>query len=509
MDFDLAGLPSDVSALQALVRQLAEAVNAQELKIAQLEARLARLKRMQFSRSSEKIGRDIEQLELELDELHEEHGEQAAQRPAALPNPADKPGRKPLPAHLPREQEVHEPACICPNCGGAMRKLGEDVTEVLEYVPSSFKVIRHVRPKLSCRICETIVQAAMPSLPIERGRPGPGLLAHVLVSKYADHLPLYRQAEIYARQGVDLERSTLADWVGRAAALIDPLVQALRKDMMASDVLHGDDTPMPVLAPGTGKTKTGRLWAYVRDERPHQGKRASAAVFFYSPDRKGEHAALHLKPFQGVLHADGYAGFNALFEAGAVTEAACFAHVRRKFFDVHAANASPIAKQALDRIASLYAVEAEARGRPPPARHQLRQQRSKPLLDELKAWLTATRPKLSPKSELAAAIRYALARWPALTRYVDDGRLEIDNNAAERAIRPLAIGRNNYLFAGSDAGGRRAAALYSLIETAKLNQVDPEAYLRDVLARIADHPITRIADLLPWNWMPLKTPQAA
>jgi hypothetical protein len=280
------------------------------------------------------------------------------------------------------------------------------------------------------------------------------------VSKYADHLPLYRQSEIYARQGVELKRSTLADWVGRAAALVDPLVEALRKDVMASDVLHGDDTPVPVLAPGTGKTKTGRLWAYVRDERPHQGKRAPAAVFFYSPDRKGEHPACHLKPFKGVLHADGYAGFNAIFEAGAITEAACFAHVRRKFFDVHAANGSPIAKEALDRLASLYGIETEARGRPPPERRRLRQQQSKPLLDDLKAWLAATRPKLSPKTELATAIRYALARWPALTRYLDDGRLEIDTNAAERAIRPLALGRKNYLFAGSDAGGRRAATPY-------------------------------------------------
>lgn len=509
MGIDLADLPSDVAALQALVRRFAEAVNAQELKIAQLEARIARLKRIQFGRSSEKIARDIEQLELELDELHEDHAERAVKRPTPLQNLLDKPCRKPLPPHLAREEEVHEAACTCPSCGGAMRKLGEDVTEVLEYVPSSFKVIRHRRPKMSCRVCETIVQAAMPSLPIERGRPGPGLIAHVLVSKYADHLPLYRQSEIYARQGVELRRSTLADWVGRAAALVDPLVEALRKDVMASDVLHGDDTPVPVLAPGTGKTKTGRLWAYVRDERPHQGKRAPAAVFFYSPDRKGEHPACHLKPFKGVLHADGYAGFNAIFEAGAITEAACFAHVRRKFFDVHAANGSPIAKEALDRLASLYGIETEARGRPPPERRRLRQQQSKPLLDDLKAWLAATRPKLSPKTELAAAIRYALARWPALTRYLDDGRLEIDNNAAERAIRPLALGRKNYLFAGSDAGGRRAAAVYSLIGTAKLNGIDPETYLRDVLARIPDHPINRTADLLPWNWIRPETAQAA
>jgi len=251
-----------------------------------------------------------------------------------------------------------------------MRRLGEDVTEVLEYVPASFKVIRHVRPKLSCRMCETIVQAPMPSLPIERGRPGPGLLAHVLVAKYADHLPLYRQSGIYAREGVELERSTLADWVGRSAALLDPLVACLRKEVMASDVLHGDDTPVPVLAPGLGKTRTGRLWTYVRDERPHGGQRPPAAAFFYSPDRKGVHPQSHLKTFKGVLHADGYAGFNGVFETGLVTEAACWAHVRRKFFDVHAATASPIAREALDRIGALYKIESDIRGKPPDERQR-------------------------------------------------------------------------------------------------------------------------------------------
>jgi transposase len=302
-------------------------------------------------------------LELALDELHEEEGAQAAERPAAVEALIDnKAKRRPLPAHLPREEEVHQPSCTCPNCGAEMRKLGEDVREVLEYVPASFKVIRHVRPKLSCRKCETIVQAPMPSLPIERGRPGPGLLAHVLVAKYADHLPLYRQSGIYAREGVDLDRSTLADWVGHSAALLDPLVAALRKDVMASPVLHGDDTPVPVLAPGLGKTKTGRLWAYVRDERPHGGTPPPAAAYFYSEDRKGEHPKAHLNAFTGALHADGYAGFNAIFEAGKVTEIACWAHVRRKFFDVHAANASPLAKEALERIGALYGIEERIRG---------------------------------------------------------------------------------------------------------------------------------------------------
>ncbi|MDE2498568.1 MAG: IS66 family transposase [Alphaproteobacteria bacterium] len=499
MKLDLSALPTDVAVLQDLVREQAALLQSKDLEIKRLAARLDKLKRMQFGRSSEKIAGEIEQLELLLDDLHENKGA-AVERPAPVLGTTQKPVRRPLPEHLPREELTHAAACVCPKCGGELRRLGEDVTEVLEYVPASFKVIRHVRPKFSCRRCEGITQAPMPSLPIERGRPGPGLLAHVLVSKYADHLPLYRQSEIYAREGIDLERSTLGDWVGGLASLLAPLVEALRKDVMASDVLHGDDTPVPVLAPGTGKTKTGRLWTYVHDERSHAGERPAAAVFFYSPDRKGERPQDHLKTFKGVLHADGYAGFNALFETGDIVEAACWAHVRRKFYDVHAANGSPVAKEALDRIGALYGVEDEARGRPPDERRRLRQQRAKPLLDALHAWLAVTKQKLSPKTELAAAIRYALGRWTALCRYADDGRLEIDNNAAERAIRPLALGRKNYLFAGSDKGGERAAAIYSLIETAKLNGRDPEAYLRDVLAHIADHPINRITELLPWNW---------
>ena len=500
MDVDPANLPKDTDALQALVRQLLGTVRNQGLKIAQLEARIAKLKRMQFGQSSEKIAREIAQLELELDTLHEEEAHAAAERPAAVQKLIEKPYRKPLPEHLPREEEVHEPACTCPNCGGTMRKLGEDVTEVLDYVPASFKVIRHVRPKLSCRVCETIVQAPMPSLPIERGKPGPGLLAHVLVSKYADHLPLYRQAEIYAREGAGLERSTLADWVGRSTALLDPLVAALRKSVLSSDILHGDDTPVPVLAPGLGKTRTGRLWVYVRDGRPHGSPQPPAAVFFYSPDRKGDHPKAHLKNFAGVLHADGYAGFNPVFETGSVTEAACWAHVRRKFFDEHATSPSPLTTGALGRIGALYGIEDTIRGQPPNERRRIRQDQAAPLLAQLKAWLEAILPRLSGKSDLARAIRYTLSRWAALNCYADDGRLEIDNNAAERSIRGIALGRKNWLFAGSDNGGERAAAIYSLIETTKLNGIDPEAYLHAVLAKIADHPINHIAELLPWNW---------
>jgi transposase len=464
---------------------------------------------MQFGRSSEKLDRQIEQLELLLEDLEEDLGrsEQTAPLP---PAPADeakaKPARRPLPDHLPREEIVHAAACACPSCGGELRRLGEDVTEILEYRPARFHVVRHVRPKFSCRLCEAIAQAPLPELPIERGRPAPGLLAHVLVSKYADHLPLYRQAGIYAREGVELERSTLADWVGRAGVLLEPLVAALRREVMASPRLHGDDTPVPVLAPGTGKTKTGRLWVYVRDDRPHGGE-APAAAYFYSPDRKGEHPQTHLAEFHGHLHADGYAGFGALYDnvgrqPGPIVEVACWAHARRKFHDVHVRTKSPVAFEALERIGALYVVEDEIRGRPPDERHHPRQERSRPAAEELAAWMRATLPKLSGKSDLAGVMRYTLGRWPALTRYLDDGRLAIDNNPAERALRAVALGRKNWLFAGSDRGGERAAAIYSLIETAKLNGLDPQAWLADVIARINAYPAKRIADLLPWSWKP-------
>lgn len=376
-------------------------------------------------------------------------------------------------------------------------------------MPGRFRVIRHIREKLSCRSCDTVVAAPVPDHAIARGRAGAGLLAHIVVSKYDDHLPLYRQAEIFAREGVNLETSTLSGWVGATSAALAPLIDALAADLIASDALHVDDTPVPVLAPGTGKTKTGRLWTYVRDERPFAGTRPPAALFFYSPDRKGEHPQAHLKEFRGTIHADGYAGFNELFAGNRIVEAACWAHVRRKFFDVHAANGSPIAKEALERIGQLYEVEKDINGRAPDHRRRERQQRSKPIATALAAWGEEIWRKLSRKSELAGAFRYMRARWTALNRCFDDGRLALDNNPAERALRCVAIGRKNYLFAGSDAGGRRAAAMYSLIESAKLNGVNPQLYLADVLTRIADHPARRIDELLPWNWQPADTTRAA
>jgi transposase len=377
--------------------------------------------------------------------------------------------------------------------------LGEDVCETLEYVPARFKVIRTVRPKLSCAACWRIVQEPAPNRPIDRGLAGPGLLAHVLISKYADHLPLYRQSEIYAREGIDLDRSTLADWVGGASRTLRPLVDSLKRYVLSAEKLHGDDVPVPVLEPGHGKTKTGRLWTYVRDDRPAGSQAAPAVWFAYSPDRKGEHPARHLSSYQGILQADGYAGFNQLYEKGAITEAACWAHVRRKFHDLYQAHRSPIAKEALERIAQLYGIETEIRGRSPAERRQARQARSKPLLESMHAWLKATFSKLSRKSDVAVAIHYALERWTALLLFAEDGRVEMDNNAAERALRAVALGRKNYLFAGSDAGGERAAAIYSLIGSAKLNGIDPEAYLSTVMRRIADHPINRIEELLPWK----------
>jgi transposase len=504
----LLGKDEQLTAQQEELLTQREQLASRDAEIEHLKLLLAKLRRQQFGRKSEKLERQIEQLELRLDELEAARAERLAASPAPAVSATTakaegKPARQALPAHLPREtRQILPQQEACPDCGRALKALGEDVSELLEYVPEHFKVLRQVRPKLACVCCDKIVQAEAPSRPIARGLAGPGLLAHVLVAKYCDHLPLYRQSEIYAREGVELERSTLADWVGSSSALLEPLVEALRRHVLAGEKLHADDTPVPVLAPGNGKTKTGRLWTYVRDDRPCGDATPPAVWFAYTPDRKGEHPRAHLSAFTGTLQADGYAGYDAVYEDGRVHEAACMAHVRRQFFDLHQAHKSAVAKEALERIAALYAIEEEIRGRAAGERREVRQQRSLPLLHALKRWLEETLTKLSKKSDTARAVRYALGRWEALLRFCDDGRLEIDNNAAERSLRAVVLGRKNYLFAGSDRGGERAAAIYSLIGSAKLNGMNPEAYLRQVLSRIADHPVNHIAELLPWNLRP-------
>jgi transposase len=524
-------LPADPAALRSFAAELqtelvrneielaanAAEIHAKTLHIEKLKMQLAVLRRARFGRSSEKLDQAIEQLELLIGELETDAAAQDARAnapdpatppaPKAPARPRQQPVRQPLPAHLPRETVTHEPACTCPGCGGTtFSRIGEDTREVLEYVPSSFKVIRHVRPKLSCRACETIVQVPMPSLPIARGLPGPGLIAHVVVAKYCDHLPLHRQSVIYGREGVEIDRATMAGWVGQAEFLLAPLAEAIGKHVRAGCVLHADDTTVPVLAPGEGKTKTGRLWAVVRDERPWGSDVPPAAYYFYSPDRKGIRAEALLGTCFGHLHADGYAGFNQLYqptEPGGeprLIEVSCWSHVRRKIYDVHHATASPIALGALERIAALFSIEAGIRGQAPELRAAARQQHAQPLLDELKTYLETSLRQISGKSALAKAIRYALTRWKAATRYVMNGKLEMTNNAAERAMKPPVLGRKNYLFCGSDEGGKRAACMYTIIETCKMNGIDPEAYLADILARIADHPIQRIGELLPWRW---------
>lgn len=529
MSLASADLPSDPDALRAFAlacqSELAAAtvelqaaklaVQLRTLEIEKLKFQIAKLRRMQFGRSSERLTRQIEQLELRLEELEAGEAEEIAKaiaedRPLPI-RERDRPKRKPLPDHLPRQESVHEPAhdgaCCCPKCGGDMARLGEDVTEVLDYVPGRFQVIRHVRPKYACRRCEAITQAPAPSLPTPRGRAAPGMLAHLLVAKYLDHLPLYRQSAIYARDGLDLDRSTLSDWVGQAVWLLQPIVEGIRCHVFAAEKIHGDDTPVPVLEPGLGRTRTGRLWVYVRDDRPFCGPAPPAAAYFYSPDRGGEHPAQHLAEFAGFLQADAYAGFEALYDGRrrapgtmAITEVACWAHSRRNIFEVWGTTKSPVAKAGLDQIALIYAIEDKARFAPP-AERLAHRAATIPLLDAFFTWAQTTERKLSARSALAEALRYMIKRRTALTRFATDARLEADNNIAENAIRCIALGRRNWLFAGSNSGGERAAAVYSILQTAKLNGVNPEAYLADTLARIAaGHPINRINQLMPWAY---------
>jgi transposase len=502
-------LPDDVQTLKRLIIEREELVEAKSMEVIEarlliekLKLQIARYKRIQFGRKSERHDEHVAQLELLVEEL--EANLPALEEPIKDARPQDepakdKPARRPLPDHLPRTTREHTPGCGCPACGAAMKRIGEDVSEQLEFVPEHFKVIRTVRPKMACPKCSTVVQAPMPSRPIPKAIAGPGLLAHVAVSKYLDHLPLYRQSEIYARQGVDLDRSTMAGWIGAIGKLVEPLVDAVGRYVTQANKIHGDDTPVPVLDPGRGKTKTGRLWVYVRDDRPAASVDPPAAWYRYTKTREGAHPKQHLAKFRGVLQADAFAGFNSLYEGGSIREAACWAHARRKFYDLLEATNSPIAAEAIERIQGLYAIEEQIRGKPPDSRKRARQEQAVPLLESLHQWLGNRLGAVPAKSATAAAINYSLKRWAALTRYTEDGIIEIDNNAAERALRGPVLSRKNFLFAGADSGGERAAAMYTLLETAKLNGLDPEAYLRNVLERISDHPINRIDELLPWN----------
>jgi transposase len=524
-------LPDDIEALKAaLIVAQAEAaaaraqLSADQALIAHLKLQIEKLNRERFGQRSERTARLIDQLELQLEELEASatEDELAAERATAKTTTVaafkrKRPSRKPFPEHLPRERVI-EPAptaCLC--CGSErLRKLGEDVTETLEVIPRQWKVIQHVREKFTCRDCEKISQAPAPFHVIPRGWAGPSLLAMILFEKFGQHQPLNRQAERYAREGVPLSLSTLADQVGAGCAVLEPLIRRIEAHVFAAERLHGDDTTVPVLA--KGKTDTGRLWTYVRDDRPFSGPAPPAVMFYYSRDRAGEHPRAHLARYAGLFQADAYGGYGKIYEPdrkpGPILEAACWVHARRPFFVMAdlAENArrkaqgktsaviSPLALEAVRRIDALFEIERTINGQSADQRKAVRQEQSAPMVADLEAWMRTERAKLSRGNDVAKAMDYMLKRWTAFTRFLDDGRICLSNNAAERALRGIALGRKSWLFAGSDRGGQRAAAMYSLIVTAKMNDVDPQAWLADILARIADHPANRLDELLPWHW---------
>jgi transposase len=517
-------LPEAINALKAALiaersaRQQAEArASGAEAMVAHLKLVIAKLRRERFGPSAERSSRLLDQLELQLEELEasatEDELAAASQDRTVVPScTRRKPVRAPFPAHLPRQRVVIPAPAACPCCGGKLAKLGEDVTETLEVVPRQWKVVQTVREKFTCRSCEKVTQPPAPFHTIARGRAGASLLAMILHAKYGHHQPLNRQSESFAREGIDLDVSTMADWVGAGTAALAPLVELIRRHVLDAARLHGDDTTVPVLA--KGKTVTGRVWGYVRDDRPFAGPAPPAAVFFYSRNRDGEHPKRHLAGYAGILQADAYGGFNSLYDPqrspAPITEAACWSHGRRKFFvlaDIAKSapgreGPAPLALAAVRRIDAIFAIEGEINRLPAEPRLAVRTARSAPLVTELESWMRSERARLSRHADVAKAMDYMLKRWAAFTRFLSDGRICLTNNAAERALRGIAIGRKNWLFAGSDRGGERAATMYTLIATAKLNNIDPQAWLADVLRRIADHPARRLNQLLPWNWHP-------
>ncbi len=511
-------LPDDVEQLKAALlaeraarREVEARVADAQAMVEHLKLRIAMLEQHRFGASSERGHKILDQLQLQLEELETEIAEARSRATARDTEKTTvgaftraKPVRRPFPAELPRERVVLPSPTACPCCGGKLVKLGETSTETLESVPRTYKVIQTVREKFACRSCESITEPPAPFHPIPRGRAGAHLLADILHGKFCEHQPLNRQSESFARDGLDLSVSTLADWVGACTTALTPLIMLIEAHVLAAERLHGDDTTVPVLA--KGKTITGRLWTYVRDDAPFGGGQSPAAFFRYSRDRTAEHPARHLARYAGILQADAYAGYNDLYHPartpGPITEAACWAHGRRKLFKLAELGRAPLAIEAVRRIDEIFDIERALNGLAPDARAAGRHAKVLPLVTELEQWMRGVRGQLSRHSDVAKAMDYMLKRWPAFTRFLDDGRICLTNNAAERALRGIALGRRSWLFAGSDRGGERAAAMYSLITTCKLNDVDPRAWLADVLGRIADHPASRLKELLPWNWAP-------
>ncbi len=528
MSNDATDLPDDpavlkamIAALQAENDKISATLRAHDQLVQSLRLRIAKLTRQMFGKSSEKIEREIEQLELALEDLQvalaEAHDSPHNECADAEDTAPDAPEQKKL-RRRPRvsegtlrERRELDPGETCPDCGGALRIVGEDVSELLDMIAARLKVIEIARVKKSCRRCEKMVQMPAPSRPIPGSMAGSNLLAYVLTSKFDDHIPLYRQNEIFARMGADIPDTTLVDWCGRAMKTLQPLIERIEAEIMASDLLHADDTPIRVLDrsrrdKGLGKgVRQGRIWTYVRDQRPWSGTAPPGAVYYFAPDRKGEHVRHHLRNGGGILQADAYPGFNDLYARRAdgsrqFREAACWAHLRRDFHDVWAGTKSEIAREALDRIGELYDIEREIAGQPADVRLAVRQKRSKPKVDAFCQWAERQLTRIPGKSDLAKAFRYGLSRWPSFCLFLDDGRVAVDNNAAERGMRPIGVGRRNWLFAGSDTGGETLARALTVIETAKMNGLDPQAYLADILDRIHDHKNNRLAELLPWNW---------